>query len=141
MNNFQQNVSQTTVISGSIEDVRQKLTLLKNTRVFEDEQSFLDILSAFITTMAVAAVKEEKGAIMVDITSVNGKLDKVLVSLNGLTTEMRLHFEDVDKRLDGVDKRLDGIDNRLKQVEDDTRIIRTVINGAKRISKYLPKSN
>ena len=143
--NKETNLAQTTVISGTIEEVTQKMLLLKDSKVFENEQSFLNSVIGFINAVTAHRALEEKGRVMVEITAMNGKLDEMKVTLQeglkNLTNTMQCNFKLVDDRLNGIDDRLNGIDTRLKQVEDDTKIIRSVINGAKRLSKIIPKSS
>ncbi|MBQ9260234.1 MAG: hypothetical protein IJ187_10375 [Neisseriaceae bacterium] len=129
-------------LNGSKDEVIAKLLNLKNSKALEDEQSFVDALVGFVSSMTT----EKTEYIMVTINTLNGKIDQVIVGIGDLKEGMRDQFklvhqrlDGVDKRLDGVDKRLDGLDGRLKSVEEDTKIIRTVVSGAKKVGKIFKR--
>ena len=126
-------VNNQAVLNGNKEEVIEKLLNLKNSKIFEDEQSFVDKIIKFIQ----ATVAEETGYITVSIDALNGKVDQVLVGIQDLKDGFTGQFKLVNERLDGVDKRLESLDTRLKSVEEDTKLIRNLAKGTRKVKRFI----
>ena len=115
-------------IAGENKKVRQALKALQKVSPCE-LQDFLDKLVEYIDVMEACdmeMITQSNNGIIAEIKKVGENLSVQIKSVDK-------RLDGVDKRLDGVDKRLGDLDTRLRAVENNTSIMRSILNGFKKV--------
>ena len=108
-------------IAGENKKVRQALKALQKVSPCE-LQDFLDKLVEYIDVMEAC-----------DMEMITQSNNGIIAEIKKVGENLSVQIKSVDKRLDGVDKRLGDLDTRLRAVENNTSIMRSILNGFKKV--------